>query len=38
MQGWAATTRHEVIKKEEEKDEKYTENLFRKNLLIKCVC
>ena len=37
IQGWAATRGFE-LKKEEEKDEKNTGNLFRKNLQIKGVC
>ena len=32
MQGWTATTRHEVTRKRSSKRLKYTGNLFRKNL------
>ena len=31
MQGWTATTRHEVTSKKEEKNEKTIGELFRKN-------
>ena len=38
MQGWTATMRHGVTRKEAEKRLKDTENLFRKNLQLKDVC
>ena len=38
MQGLIATTRHEVTRKEAQKRSQDTENLFRKNLLLKDVC
>ena len=38
MQGWTATTRHGVTRKEAEKRLQDTENLFRKNLQLKDVC
>ena len=38
MQGWAATTRHGVTRKEAQKGLQETENLFRKNLQLKDVC
>ena len=38
MQGWTATTRHGVTRKETQKGLQDTENLFRKNLELKDVC
>ena len=38
MQGWTATMRHGVTRKEPQKRLQDTENLFRKNLLLKDVC
>ena len=38
MQGWTATTRYGVTRKEEQKKWQDTENLFRKNLQLKDVC
>ena len=38
MQGWTATTRHRVTRKEAQNGLKDTENLFRKNLQLKDVC
>ena len=38
MQGWTATTRHGVTRKEAQKRLQDTENLFRKNLQLKDVC
>ena len=38
IQGWTATTRHEVTRKEAQKRLQDTENLFRKNLQLKEVC
>ena len=37
MQGWTATTRHEVTRKKALKRLQDTENLFRKNLQLKDV-
>ena len=38
MQGWTATTRHGVTRKEAQKRLQDTENLFRKKLQLKDVC
>ena len=38
MQGWTATTRHGVTRKEAQKGLQDTENLFRKKLQLKDVC
>ena len=38
MQGWTATTRHEVTRKRNTKRLRHTGNLFRKNLQLKDVC
>ena len=38
LQGWTATTRHGVTRKEAQKGLQDTENLFRKNLHLKDVC
>ena len=39
MQGWTATTRHELQKKKHKKDYiQDTENLIRKNLQLKDFC
>ena len=38
MQGWTATMRHRVPRKEAQKRLQNTENLFRKNLQLKDVC
>ena len=38
MQGWTATTRHGVTRKEAQKGLQGIENLFRKNLQLKDVC
>ena len=38
MQGWTATTRHWVTRKEAEKVLQDTQNLFRKNPQLKDVC
>ena len=38
MQGWTATTRHGVIRKEAQKGLQDTENLSSKNLQLKDVC
>ena len=38
MQGWTATTRHGVTRKEAQKGLQDTGNLFRKNLQLKDVC
>ena len=38
MQGWTATTRHGVTRKEAQKRLQGTENLFKKNLRLKDVC
>ena len=38
MQGWTATMRHRVTRKEVQKRLQNTENLFRKNLQVKDVC
>ena len=38
MQGWTATTRHAVRRKEAQKRLQETENLFQKNLQLKDVC
>ena len=38
MQGWTATTRHGVTKKEAQKRLQDTENLFKKNLQLKDAC
>ena len=38
MQGWTATTRHGVTRKEAQKKLQDKENLFRKNLQLKDVC
>ena len=38
MQGWAATTRHGLTRKEVQKRLQDTENIFRKNLQLKDLC
>ena len=38
MQGWAATTKHEVTRKRNTKRLRHTGNLFRKNIQLKDVC
>ena len=38
MQGWTATLRYEVTRKKAQKKLQATENLFKKNLLLKDVC
>ena len=38
MQGWTATTKHGVTKKEAQKRLQDTHSLFRKNLQLKDVC
>ena len=38
MQGWTATARHGVTRKEAQKRLQATENLFRKNLQLKDIC
>ena len=38
MQGWTATSRHGVTKKEAQKTLQNTKNLFKKNLQLKDVC
>ena len=38
MQGWTATTRHRVTRREAQKGLQDTENLFRKSLQLKDVC
>ena len=38
MQGWTATTRHGLARKEVQKRLQDTENIFRKNLQLKDLC
>ena len=38
MQGWRATTRHEVTRKRNAKKLSHTGNIFRKNLQLKDIC